>query len=56
MQNEIVFRRVEMDVIDVSSEVGFVADTVFPEAALPKATFSLRDPGAGLRFIARLLP
>ena len=46
-----VFDRIEVDVIEVRFEIAFVADRVFPKAALPNATATFPRAGIGARGI-----
>ena len=43
-----VLYRIEMDVVDMPLEIGFIADLMFPAAALPDAAFSFGE-SAGVR-------
>ena len=40
-----MFHRIEMDVIDMTPQIDFVADLMLPESPLPQAAFAFRNPG-----------
>lgn len=47
-----VFHRIVVDVVEMADAVSFVADGVFPEAALPDTAGSLAQARGGTRLFA----
>ena len=44
-----VFHRVVMDVVQMGGKISFIADQVFPEAALPDGPLAFADSSAGMQ-------
>jgi hypothetical protein len=52
-RDETMFDRIDMDVVDVTLEVAFVANGMFPVPALPYAALALGRAAAGNPFASR---